>query len=198
MLVQDFVNTEDREGGHDALSGDAAVRKFFQEQGLLGDAPAAAGSGQASQDVTVVEVRQLRAALRELIGGHNGRPDRAAAAEALNVFARRSGLYAGFNPDGSPAAQVTAGGVAGALGRLLSIAHDAAREGTWARLKTCREDSCRWVFYDQSRNHAGAWCSMAVCGTRAKMRQYRRRQPSANTSAVTDGGSAPAGTEPRA
>lgn len=46
---------------------------------------------------------------------------------------------------------------------------------TWPRLKACREDTCRWAFYDHSKNRSGHWCSMEVCGARHKARQYRAR-----------------------
>jgi predicted RNA-binding Zn ribbon-like protein len=51
-------------------------------------------------------------------------------------------------------------------------------DGTWSRLKACRADDCLWAFYDGSRNHSAAWCSMASCGNRAKARAYRSRQRS--------------------
>jgi predicted RNA-binding Zn ribbon-like protein len=46
-------------------------------------------------------------------------------------------------------------------------------DGTWTRLKACRE--CSWAFYDHSRNGAGNWCSMKVCGGRVKQRAYYER-----------------------
>jgi predicted RNA-binding Zn ribbon-like protein len=49
-------------------------------------------------------------------------------------------------------------------------------EGTWARMKACHNDDCRWAFYDHSRNRSGRWCQMETCGTEVKMRAYRRRQ----------------------
>ena len=55
----------------------------------------------------------------------------------------------------------------------------AIAEGTWARLKACERDSCRWAFYDRSKNRSGHWCSMDVCGAREKNRRaYRRRRAS--------------------
>ena len=45
-----------------------------------------------------------------------------------------------------------------------------------AFLKACREETCGWVFYDGSRNRSSSWCSMQVCGGRAKASSYRRRQ----------------------
>ncbi|HEX9030508.1 MAG TPA: CGNR zinc finger domain-containing protein [Streptosporangiaceae bacterium] len=39
-------------------------------------------------------------------------------------------------------------------------------------------DDCHWAFYDRSPTSSGCWCSMAVCGSRAKSRAYRRRAAS--------------------
>ena len=47
-------------------------------------------------------------------------------------------------------------------------------DGTWSRLKACREDDCHWAFYDRSRNRSGQWCVMAVCGNRNKARAVPR------------------------
>jgi predicted RNA-binding Zn ribbon-like protein len=49
-------------------------------------------------------------------------------------------------------------------------------DGTWSRMKACRNDTCHWAFYDASRNRSGKWCSMAICGNRAKVANYRERQ----------------------
>jgi predicted RNA-binding Zn ribbon-like protein len=48
-------------------------------------------------------------------------------------------------------------------------------DGTWKRLKACRNHGCRWAFYDYSKNRSGSWCSMQLCGNRTKTRSYRRR-----------------------
>jgi predicted RNA-binding Zn ribbon-like protein len=68
-------------------------------------------------------------------------------------------------------------GLQAALGRLLAIVYESELDGTWQRLKVCRSDTCRWAFYDSSRNRSGAWCSMAICGNRMKGRAFRRRRP---------------------
>jgi predicted RNA-binding Zn ribbon-like protein len=49
-------------------------------------------------------------------------------------------------------------------------------DDTWNRLKACRLDNCQWAFYDTSKNRSRTWCSMKVCGNRAKARAYRERQ----------------------
>jgi predicted RNA-binding Zn ribbon-like protein len=50
-------------------------------------------------------------------------------------------------------------------------------DGTWERLKACR--NCRWSFYDYSPNRSGTWCSMQLCGNRRKTRAYRKRKRAA-------------------
>ena len=61
------------------------------------------------------------------------------------------------------------------IGHGLATVLDAMRDGSWRRLKACRRDVCRRLYYDRSRNGSSSWCSMATCGNRAKTRAYRRR-----------------------
>jgi len=68
-----------------------------------------------------------------------------------------------------------------AIGRFLAIIHESITQGTWQRLKVCRNDICRWAFYDSSRNRSGAWCTMAICGNRMKGRTFRSRHPAPAT-----------------
>ena len=85
----------------------------------------------------------------------------------------------GSTRDGGAALEPQARGVDGALGRLLAIVHRAIQTGSWERLKACRQDGCAWAFYDRTKNRSGAWCSMEVCGNRAKARSYRERRAGA-------------------
>lgn len=36
--------------------------------------------------------------------------------------------------------------------------------------------NCGWLFLDTTKNHSRRWCSMAACGSRAKMRRYYGRR----------------------
>lgn len=68
-------------------------------------------------------------------------------------------------------------GTSRGLDTLLAITAESMLTGTWSRLKACPGPDCGWAFYDNSRNRTGRWCSMAVCGGRAKARaHYRRRR----------------------
>jgi predicted RNA-binding Zn ribbon-like protein len=76
-----------------------------------------------------------------------------------------------------PATLEPAGTGAGVmLGRVLAAMVLAEREGTWERVKICREDTCQVAFFDRSKNHSKTWCSMGVCGNRNKTRSYRSRR----------------------
>lgn len=43
------------------------------------------------------------------------------------------------------------------------------------RVKTCASESCGALFLDTTRNRSRRWCSMEVCGARAKASAYYRR-----------------------
>ncbi len=72
--------------------------------------------------------------------------------------------------NGDGAARLVADDV---VGELLAIVARAQADGTWQRMKAC--PACGWAFYDRSRNRSRTWCTMAICGNRAKARSYRAR-----------------------
>jgi predicted RNA-binding Zn ribbon-like protein len=113
-------------------------------------------------------VAELRTALRSLILANNGFPIDTDAIEVFNRAAARVPLQLGA--DGVPA--LAAGG--DALDRVVATALRAMLDGTWRRLKACR--NCRWAFYDYSPPRTATWCSMQLCGNRAKTRAYRSRR----------------------
>jgi predicted RNA-binding Zn ribbon-like protein len=78
-------------------------------------------------------------------------------------------------PDGAVRMQPRATGLEGFLAGLLVTINVAMLDGSWSRVKVCRNDKCRWLFFDRSRNRSGTWCDMSVCGNVMKARAYRRR-----------------------
>jgi predicted RNA-binding Zn ribbon-like protein len=62
-----------------------------------------------------------------------------------------------------------------ALGTIAIAIAEASADGRWGRLKSCPGQVCGWAFYDRSPAGQSLWCSMQLCGARAKMRAYRRR-----------------------
>ena len=69
-----------------------------------------------------------------------------------------------------------ADGLEGVLGTVLVVAFAAMADGSWGRLKSCRNHTCSWAFYDYSKNRSASWCSMLLCGNRRKTRAYRARR----------------------
>ena len=99
--------------------------------------------------------------LRALLLANNG--------EALDGnLALEASVTVVLNGDG--AARLVADDV---VGELLAIVARAQADGTWQRMKAC--PACGWAFYDRSRNRSRTWCTMAICGNRAKARSYRAR-----------------------
>jgi predicted RNA-binding Zn ribbon-like protein len=115
--------------------------------------------------------RALRSALRALVRANNGVPLEEEALATVNAAARRLSPQV----DESGALTVTTDG--DALDRVVAIALGAMLDGSWGRLKACR--NCRWSFYDRSPNRSGTWCSMQLCGNRKKTRAYRKRRSAA-------------------
>jgi predicted RNA-binding Zn ribbon-like protein len=166
--VREFVNTLDVEAGTEALGSPAALGQWLAERGL--------GPVRATRE-DLRRAVELREALRAVLLAHTNRlPVPAPAAAALDQAARRARLRLRFGDGATAVLEPEAAGVAGALGRLLAIVSGAIADGTWQRLKACREDSCEWAFYDHTKNRSGAWCTMDVCGNRAKARAYRERR----------------------
>jgi predicted RNA-binding Zn ribbon-like protein len=61
---------------------------------------------------------------------------------------------------------------------LLPIGEAVAKfvcEEDFARVKACEGHRCTLVFADHTRMQARRWCSMAICGNRAKQAAHRNR-----------------------
>ncbi len=169
--IQAFVNTADLEQGTEQLTGPAELEAWLSDHGL------AETRSVRARTADVENAIRLREALRSILLAHvDSGPVPADAAMELDVVACRSRLRLRFDRDGGAALEPQARGVDGALGRLLAIVHRAIEAGSWERLKACRQDGCAWAFYDRTKNRSGAWCSMEVCGNRAKARSYRERR----------------------
>ncbi len=167
--VRKFVNTYDVEAGADALATSEALAGWLYDAALTQEAV------DASEDDLhrAVELREaLRAAMAANHAGTGIPPD---ALAAINSAADRARLQLTLTADGGWVASARAGGVDEALGAVLAIVARAAGDGSWPRLKVCSNDVCRWAFYDHSRARTGKWCSMQICGNRAKQHAWRER-----------------------
>jgi predicted RNA-binding Zn ribbon-like protein len=168
--VQAFVNTVDIEEERDTLESPEALADWLRQRALVEPEVIAAAAD-------LERAIALREALRAILLAHTvGSPAPPDAAATLEAVARRAGVRLSFDEHGQPRLAPEAEGIDAGLGRLLAIVHAAIAEGTWSRLKACRDEHCEWAFYDHTRNRSGTWCDMAVCGNRAKARAHRARR----------------------
>jgi predicted RNA-binding Zn ribbon-like protein len=169
VLIQAFVNTFDLDSQRDALASPALLTHWLKRHDLLsGDTVAT----HADLQRTIA----FREGLRALLLTNNGVALEPETVQVLNAVAAPSKLTVYFDSDGLTMLKPDGNDPTGAIASLLATVNDAMVAGTWARLKACRNPECHWVFYDHSKNRSGTWCTMAVCGSRLKMRAYRDRQ----------------------
>jgi predicted RNA-binding Zn ribbon-like protein len=162
-LVRRFVNTLDIEAGSDGLATPATASAWLGNAGW-----------KARVDVRQLgELVAFREALRDVVSGRGTSAEPGATA-TLDAIARRYPLAVRL---ASPETLTpTSSGVGGFIERILGLVAAARIDGSWDRVKTCANDRCRWLFYDRSRNRSRMWCTMDLCGSRAKMRAYRSRR----------------------
>ncbi len=186
--LQAFVNTLDIEQGTDALATPAGLASWLHEAGLATDRGEQAGHRDLGLAIDMREA--LRGVLRSHVT-HKAARGPAATANARTASPSSTGpvatladvaatMRAGIHaePDGRLVVVPAGSGTRAALTRLLLIAAEAGTAGTWRRLKVCSADDCQWAFYDRSPTRSGCWCSMQICGSRAKSRAYRNRTSS--------------------
>lgn len=185
-VVQAFINSFfDLEGewGADLFATPHGLAAWLATRGLV-----PAGTRLSGRDLT--RALTVREGLRGLAGANNeaweevapdalalaGRADPTTSLEDLNRAAGGARVAVRLEA-GGPRFTPTGAGLDRALGVLLAITATAMLDGTWYRLKACPGHACGWAFYDHSRNQTSRWCSMSVCGGRAKARaHYHRRR----------------------
>jgi len=173
-LVQSFINSHydlDVDHGADLFATPRALRTWLLARRLIA-ARARVGSGELERAVAA------REGLRELARARgDGDPDGIEGAlRLLNEAAQGATVEVRFargRPRFAPAAE---GGAVAAIGLVLGLTAEAMLDGSWSRLKICPGDDCGWAFFDHSRNQTSRWCSMSVCGGRAKVRSHYRRR----------------------
>jgi len=173
-LVRDFVNTNDFDEGTEELTSPAKLSEWLDQHDL--------GVEKTLRRPDLDRAIELREALRALLLANAGEPLDPAVMKTLNEIAGGVRLLVRFDEQGNSTLDSEKGGIECALGEILAIVHRSMSEGTWPRLKACRDETCVWAFYDKSKNRSAQWCSMAVCGNRAKARKYRERHKATKSS----------------
>ena len=167
-VIEAFVNTVDLEDGEEALSIPTELSGWLAEHDL-------ADPGEAFSHDDLARAVAVREALRGLLLANTGGALDPAAPATLTAAADRAQLTVAVDEHGHARVEPRAAGIDRVFGRLLGIVARAQADGSWERMKACPWHSCHVAFYDHSRNRSRTWCSMEVCGNRAKAQTYRRR-----------------------
>ncbi len=175
-VALDFLNTTALDHGaqvDDFATGGQAIG-WLIERGLVH----AEALDPAVEEAGLARVRRTRAALRELAAATRERrsPGSEALAEVNRTLRAREiveivpaddGLRLDHRHADDPLDE--------ALARLaVPLVHEITG-GRPERLRICADDSCRWVFFDDSPSGRRRWCDMATCGNRAKAARHRAR-----------------------
>lgn len=163
--VRTFINSVKPEETPDPLTGPDQLEEWCAKSGLSEGEPPA----------HLARLRAFREALRGVLEANAGSGDAPSAWAVLEPFVQATGYKMRIDALGSPALEPAGHGAERTIAALLAIVYDAMRRGEWSRLKACRKESCRWAYYDRSKNGSRAWCEMAVCGNRMKAKRRRNR-----------------------
>src|SRR5579875_1617295 len=134
--------------------------------------------------VTATEARQLGAASSDAQRAALGRLKALRTAvfravtegrlDQVHPFVARAVDRAAYAPSGE--LRVPYGNMV-VVDRCALAAHDLLTRHGPAAVHLCASDACGWVFLDPTGRRR--WCSMAVCGNRAKARRHAARQRAA-------------------
>ncbi len=173
-LVREFINTAELDHDRDQLSDAAGLKSWLVEKRLI--------SPQVSIDVPDLEwAIEFRESLRDLLTGHTAGEVGPAAIKRFDAVIGAIPMSLRVDDTGWVRVGAAGAGFEGALGELLAVAHRAMDDHSWQRMKACGDGTCRWAFYDHSKNRSGHWCGMSTCGNRNKVSAYRKRQASVPT-----------------
>lgn len=142
------------------------------------------GAGPGELEAVAAQARGLREWFRTFILEHKGQPlpeSIVSELEPLNrLLARDEGFGQVVKGDGND-------GVAWSRDRrwrspetlLIPLAEamaDVVCGENFTYVKACEGHACTLIFVDKTRGHARRWCSMAICGNRAKQAAHRSRK----------------------
>ena len=182
----EYLNTIELENGalvERLTSLDTAVG-WLVDAGVAPDGTAITrlARSAADRDALLRRLIAARTALRDVAHAvaHEETPTRQAIDEVNRTLASRERLEIVAAADGVRLGHSHVGDAVDDL--LARIAEPIVREignGHDDRIRICANDTCRWIFYDESRAGRRRWCDMATCGNRAKAKRHRDRQKEA-------------------
>ncbi|ADG16844.1 protein of unknown function DUF1470 [Paraburkholderia atlantica] len=184
----DFLNSVARPVDEqiDWIVDGAGLQDWLQQAGMVSTEALAEMRGRfasAEFDAVAGEARELREWFRRFVKARKGRPLTAAdlrELEPLNRLLERDERFGAVVPGAGSAFEFRERRrwkspesllmpIAEALARLVC-------DEDFTQVKACEGPRCTLLFADHTRGHARRWCSMAVCGNRAKVAAHRKRR----------------------
>lgn len=182
-LIRDFVNTYEPQADEELLKAPDQLGDWLLEQHLV-------AAGTQVTDADLRAARAVREGFRNVLLSHAGHHPDPEEVDAFRTVLADLPVRLDFGTHGYRLVSTRTDAVGRALGQLLDAVRLASSDGTWVRLKVCARETCRWAFYDASRNQVRRWCSMAGCGNYVKMRRAsasRRARVGTRTEGRVDG-----------
>jgi predicted RNA-binding Zn ribbon-like protein len=137
-------------------------------------------------DNVAAQARILREWFRTFVRGHKGRPLAAGALDELgplNRLLERDERFSQIVPhahgNGIALERQTMRRWRSPESLLLPVGEVLARfvcDEDFSNVKACEGASCTLMFADRTRGRVRRWCSMGICGNRAKQAAHRHRQ----------------------
>jgi predicted RNA-binding Zn ribbon-like protein len=190
-LALDFLNTiaAPRGARVEWLANGKDLVNWLEQTRSIGPMAAARirESGSGKLDEIARQAREFREWLRGFVTARSGKPLRAtvAAVAPLNELLARDNSFQ----------RVEAAGRDSEDGRRLLLrrvhrwenpeellhpiaeaAADLICNQDFRLIRSCEGSACTLVFLDRTKAHGRRWCSMAVCGNRAKAAAHRARR----------------------
>jgi predicted RNA-binding Zn ribbon-like protein len=197
----DFLNTVAAPWGSEIewLGNGQDLLAWLEQAGLVPADVAKAMRADAipgELDATAAQARALREWFRSFALAHAGRPIAPTALAELgplNRLLERDDAYGAIVASETDAPMLAVEGAhehAPALHwrwlrrwrtpdtLLLPVAQamaDLVCDADFTLVRNCEGPTCTMLFFDTTKGHARRWCSMAVCGNRAKQAKHRAR-----------------------
>src|ERR1700716_1002086 len=168
-LVREFINPAELDEDKDLLADVTGLRSWFVDKGLL-------GAGSRVTDTNLTQTVEFRESLRDILSAHTAGIVSTGAVRLLDAAVKKIPMRLRVDDTGWVRVAAAGKDFDGALGELLARVYEAMEDGSWQRMKACNDETCRWAFFDHSKNRSAHWCDMAVCGNRAKVNAFRQRQ----------------------
>jgi predicted RNA-binding Zn ribbon-like protein len=172
-LVRDFVNTVEYQEDEEGWEQPSDLTAWLRGRGLID----AATSGAEATAGDLAFAKTLREGLRSVLAGHAGHQVDPSALGRLDEALAELPLRVSFGAPSSFALAPSGDGSArAALAGVLDAVRASREDGSWSRLKVCDRVTCRWAYYDYSKNRSSRWCTMAGCGNAVKMQKAHDRR----------------------